>query len=174
MMTHVSVENAGLQYAAVGHGMIYLQDGRVLVHIRPSERDPSRRTIVRRLESLATTGASQAVDCNREAAGKGETDADCARRLLAGHKAFYAVRYDETPEMFEFSGVAANEAGEAYEVKYESSWVGEREKVAYDSAIFDEGHTVVTRCPNPLSIHEYGGLFSGRGITLSCRAFELE
>jgi hypothetical protein len=55
---HEGVGKSELQYAAFAHGMIYLQDARILVHVAPSERDPSHRTVIERLEALAMKGSS--------------------------------------------------------------------------------------------------------------------
>ena len=176
-LTHDSVDKSELRYAAVGYGMIYLQDGRVLTHVRPSERDPSREKTLRRLETLATNRSSSAVDCNREIAATGENVDDCARRSLARHRAFYAVLYSEGDGSFEFSGVAANEVGEAYNVDYESAWVGPRPNSVAGSEVFDDGHTEVSRCPNPVTVNEYPEMFGGphrRGIVLTCFTWHFE
>jgi hypothetical protein len=50
---HEGVDKPELRFAAFAHGMIYLQDARILVHVAPLERDPSRRTVIERLEALA-------------------------------------------------------------------------------------------------------------------------
>lgn len=160
MGTHTSVDKAELQYATVGHGMIYLQDGRVLVHVSPTERDPSHKKIVARLEALAMKGSSQAIDCNQGSTDADKGLADCARRSLAGGKAFYLTQYTRRDESFEFEGIAANEAGDAYEVQYESAWVGARNDLPKNSILLDDDHTLITPCPKPVSLY---GTYVGFG-----------
>jgi hypothetical protein len=152
IMTHVSVDKSELQYAAVGHGMIYLQDGKVLEHVSPSERDPSRRKVIGKLEGLAMRGSSQAIDCSRAAAKTPEKSVACAKKSLAEGRAFFLTFYDQGIDSFELVSLAANEAGEAYEVHYKSAWVGERTDIAKNWKVFDDGHTVVIPCPKPVTL----------------------
>jgi hypothetical protein len=156
MGTHLAVDKSELQYAAVGNGMIYLQDARVLLHVMPSERDPSHKKIIERLEALAMQGSSQAIDCNRDMARKAEDASDCARNSLKEGRAFYLSSYKQGSESFEFRGIAANEAGDAYEVEYESAWVGERNNLPKDWRLLDDGHTLIMPCAKPVIYYKMG------------------
>jgi len=167
--THTSVDKGELHYATVGHGMIYLTDGRVLVHVRPAGRDPSRKKMITRLEALAMNGSSQAIDCNQGGTDAGNGLADCARRSLAGGRAFYGIYYKQGDESFEFEGIAANEAGEAYEVHYGSAWVGERDNLPKGSTLLDNGHTLVIPCPKPVTLYGNDEVYGYFGGGLTCR-----
>jgi hypothetical protein len=157
MTTHVTVDKSELQYAAFGHGMIYLQNGRVLEHVAPSKGDPSLKKITERLEALAMKGSSKAIDCNAAGAvRKAEDCSACARRSFADGKAFYFSYYEQGRDSFEFKGIAANEAGDAYEVEYESAWVGERENLAKTWQLLDDNHTLIMPCPKPVTLYREG------------------
>jgi len=157
MTAHVAVDKSELQYAAFGHGMIYLQNGRVLEHVAPFGRDPSRKKITERLETLAMKGSSKAIDCNAAgAARKAEDSSACARRSFADGKAFYFNYYQQGRDSFEFNGIAANEAGDAYEVEYESAWVGGRENLAKGWQLLDNSHTLIIPCPKPVTFYREG------------------
>jgi hypothetical protein len=161
--THISVDKGELQYATVGHGMIYLQDGRVLVHVVPSERDPSYKKITENLEALAMQGSSQAIDCNKVSSRRAEDVAECARKSLKERQAFYFNYYWQGDESFALIGIAANEEGTAYEVEYESAWVGERNNLAKNWQVLDDGHILIIPCLTPLN------LYRTYGNWLTCR-----
>ena len=59
------VSASELKFAAYGRGTIYLEDAKMLVHVAPGKRDPSRLRITRTLETLAMKGSSGAIDCGR-------------------------------------------------------------------------------------------------------------
>jgi hypothetical protein len=108
---HEGVGKPELQFAAFAHGMIYLQDARILVHVAPSERDPSHRTVIERLEALAMKGSSTATDCSKVGAGKADATSACALKAFAEHRAFYFCYYRQGSEAFDFKGIAADEGG---------------------------------------------------------------
>jgi hypothetical protein len=166
--THEGVDKPGLQFAAFAHGMIYLQDARILVHIAPSARDPSHRTVIERLEALAMKGSSTATDCSKVGAGKADAISSCALKAFTEHRAFYFCYYRQGSEAFDFKGIAADEAGNAYYVDYNSTEVVSPGQLMKELQTPFDSHTFVVRCPAPVDLYE------GDGGWLSCTRWSME
>jgi len=149
---HEEIGKPELQYAAFAHGMIYLQDARVLVHVAPLGKDPSRKRVIERLETLAMKGSSGATDCSKAGEGKPDAASACALGALAKHQAFYVFYYKQHSEDFEYSGIAANEAGNAYYVVYNSTEVISPSELAKEFQTPFDSHTFVAECPAPVHL----------------------
>jgi len=164
---HVAVGTPELRYTAYGHGTIYLEDAKMLVHVAPGKRDPSRERITRTLETLAMKGSSGAIDC-----GRGEVQSKivsaCSLQAFQEKRAFYFSHYEPGTESFHYKGVAASETGDAYEVDYSSIGLANRVELPKGWELLDDNHTEVIPCHRPVIFHRtYGGW-------LVCRSFPME
>ncbi len=161
------VSASELKFAAYGRGTIYLEDAKMLVHVAPGKRDPSRLRITRTLETLAMKGSSGAIDCGR---GEAQSDAvsACSLQAFQEKRAFYFSHYEQGTESFHYKGVAANETGDAYEVDYSSVGVANRVELPKGWQPLDDNRTEVIPCHRPVTFHRtYGGW-------LVCRSFRME
>ena len=154
---HEGVDKRELQYAAFAHGMIYLQDARVLVHVVPSEKDPSHRKIIERLEALAMKSSSEATDCSNVGAGKPDAISVCALKAFAERRAFYFCYYRPGVESFDFKGIAADEMGNAYYADYNSTQVVSPDQLPKEWQTPFDSHTAFARCPAPVDLHKTDG-----------------
>lgn len=165
---HEGVDKPELLFAAFAHGMIYLQDARILVHVAPSGKDPSYRTVIERLEALAMKGSSTATDCSKVGAGKPDATSACALKAFVEHRAFYLCYYKQGSEAFDFKGIAADEEGNAFYVDYNSIEVVSPSQLEKQLQTPFDSHTFVARCPAPLDLHK------GDGGWLACTRIRME
>jgi hypothetical protein len=141
--SHAAAGKSELRYAAFGHGVIYLQDLRLLVPWAASERDPSHRIIDEKLRALASTGAKQPIRCQTaETSTSDGADPECALKAFASQQPFYVRFYLQGVYSFGYRGLAGDENGNVYEVGYDSAgWANQQ-----------RNDPVVLPCRRPVSL----------------------
>jgi hypothetical protein len=162
--SHAAAGKSELRYAAFGHGVIYLQDARLLVPWIASGRDPSHRIIDEKLRALASTGAKQAIRCQTaETSTSDGAVPECALKAFASQQPFYVRFYLQGIDSFGYRGLAGDENGNVYEVGYDSAgWVKQQ---PIRGQLLDTNDPVVLPCRRPVSLVKYkdGTLGCARG-----------
>jgi hypothetical protein len=102
-------------------------------------------------------GSSAATDCSKVGEGKPDATSACALKAFAEHRAFYFCYYEQGSEAFEFRGIAADEAGDAYYAVYNSTEVVSPGLLAKELQTLFDSHTFVARCPAPVGLYKTGG-----------------
>jgi hypothetical protein len=149
--SHAAATKSDLQYVAFGDQGIYLQDARILLHVAPSQRDPSYRTIDARLKTLASNGGIEAVNCSdADSARPSDARADCAIKAFASRRPFYVRYYSQYQNSFGYKGYAGDADGNVFFVDYHSGHdfeIGDR-----SGKEFDDNHSLVSPCPKPTAL----------------------
>jgi hypothetical protein len=131
-------------YAAYGDHTIFLEDAQLLMQKSATRRDPSEQVIRQRLEILASTDSTSAIDCN----DSGAVIAKCATDAFVAKMPFFARWYLQYPEGFQRLGLAMDHAGNLYQVTYSPiKHQPGSPALAREDRYFDEGHIVVMPCP---------------------------
>jgi len=152
--SHAAADESELRYAAFGHGVIYLQDARLLVPWVASGRDPSHRLIDERLRTLASSGSKRAIRCQTaETSTSDGADSECALKAFDSHQPFYVCFYLQGVDSFGYRCLAGDENGNVYEVDYDSA--GWMNRPPARGQLLDNSHTFVVPCRKPVSLVKY-------------------